>query len=108
MLRIYPVILEVVADLRPLLAQLERRDHDLARQLRRAAASVALNVAEGMYSRGKNRTARYHTALGSMRESRACLEIGVAFGYLPRVEPELAARFDHVIGTLVRLVDGPR
>jgi hypothetical protein len=27
-------------------------------------------------------------------------------GYLPGVEPALRARFDHVLGTLVRLVGG--
>jgi four helix bundle protein len=80
MLRSYPVVLEVISSLRPLLAQIERRDHDLGRQLRRAASSIALNLAEGMYSRGKNRTVRYPTALGSMRETRACLEVAAAFG----------------------------
>jgi four helix bundle protein len=93
--------------LRPLLVQIERRDRDLGRQLRRAASSVALNMAEGMYSRGKNRTVRYHTALGSMREARACLEVAAAFGYLGVLDTELARRFDRVTGTLVRLVDGP-
>ena len=46
MLRIYGVILEVVTDLRPVVGQIERRDADLARQMRRAMCSVALNVAE--------------------------------------------------------------
>lgn len=108
MLKIYSVVLEVIAALRPLLAQIERRDSDLARQLRRAASSVALNMAEGMYCRGKNRTVRYHTALGSARETRACLEVAAAFGYLEPLSAELARRFDHVTGTLVRLVDGPQ
>ena len=107
MLKIYPVVLEVVASLRPILVQIERRDRDLSRQLRRAASSVALNLAEGMYSRGKNRTVRYHTALGSMRETRACLEVAVAFGYLASVDAEIARRCNHVTGTLVRLVEGP-
>ena len=75
MLKIYLVVLEIIGELRPVLAQIERRDSDLCRQLRRAASSVALNWAEGMYSLGKNRTVRYHTALGSMRETRACLEV---------------------------------
>jgi four helix bundle protein len=107
MLKIYPVVLDVIAALRPILAQLERRDSDLCRQLRRAASSVALNLAEGMYSRGKNRTVRYHTALGSIRETRACLEVAVAFGHLASLDLDLGRRMDHVTGTLVRLVDGP-
>ena len=82
MLRIYPVILEVLRELRALIAQIERRDSDLTRQLRRCAASIALNVGEGMYSRGKIRGARYHTALGSAREALSCLEVACALGYV--------------------------
>jgi four helix bundle protein len=104
MLRIYPVVLEVIAALRPSIATLERHDADLARQLKRAASSVALNVAEGMYSRGGNRAARYHTALGSMRETLACLEVAVALGYIAGVDAGVRSRIERVIGTLVRLV----
>ena len=106
MLRIYPVLLDLVRTVGPLIKVLERHDADLAKQCRRALASAPLNVAEGMYSRGKNRPARYHTALGSLREVLACLEVAEALGYLPDVEPALRRRFDHVIGTLVRLVGG--
>jgi four helix bundle protein len=104
MLRIYDVILEVVGELRPVMGQIERCDADLARQMRRAASSVALNTAEGMYSQGKNRGARYHIALGSMRETLACIEVGVALGYLARVDESLVDRIRKIIGTLVRLV----
>ena len=104
MLRIYAVILDVVAELRPVIEGLERRDADLARQMRRAASSVALNTAEGMYSRGKNRGARYHNALGSMRETLACIEVGTALGYVEGIDEGLLDRIRRVIGTLVRLV----
>ncbi len=106
MLRIYPVLLDLVRTLAPELHALERRDPDLARQCRRALASAPLNVAEGSYSRGKNRVARYHTALGSLREALACLEVATALGYLPEVSGELRDRFDRVLATLVRLVGG--
>jgi four helix bundle protein len=108
MLRIYPVVLELIASLRPMLVHIERRDRDLGRQLRRAASSIALNLAEGMYSRGGNRNVRYHSALGSLRETRACLEVAHAFGYLGAVDGELWRRMDRITGTLVRLVEGPR
>ncbi len=106
MLRIYPVLLELVRTLGPLVRQVERHDPDLARQCRRALASAPLNVAEGMYSRGRNRAARYHTALGSLREVQACFEVGAAMGYVPELEADLRSRIDHVLGTLVRLVGG--
>ena len=108
MLNIYPVVLEFIGSLRPLLAQIERRDRDLGRQLRRASSSVALNLAEGMYSRGELRTARYHTALGSMRETHSCLEVARAFGYVRELDQSLAGKVNRIIGTLVRLVEGTR
>ncbi len=104
MLRIYPVLLELVRTLAPLVRELERHDPNLARQCRRALASAPLNVAEGMYSRGRNRAARYHTAQGSLREVLACFEVAAALGYLPGLEAGLRDRVDHVLGTLVRLV----
>ena len=47
MLRIYSVILEVLRGLRPVVAAIVVHDRDLARQLRRAATSVALNTGRG-------------------------------------------------------------
>jgi len=108
MLNVYPVVLEFIGSIRPLLAQIERRDRDLGRQLRRASSSVALNLAEGMYSRGQLRTVRYHTALGSMRESWSCLEVALAFGYVRELEGNVVASANRIIGTLVRLVEGKK
>src|SRR5687767_4657942 len=56
MLRIYEVLLMLIRMVGPLVKELERRDPDLARQCRRALSSSALNVAEGSYNRGRNRT----------------------------------------------------
>ncbi len=105
MLRIYPVILEVIVRLRPSLAVIERKDRDLGRQLRRCSASASLNLGEGMYSRGRNRAAKYHVALGSSREMLSCLEVAEAFGYIARIDPGLRGNFNRIIGTLVRLVE---
>jgi four helix bundle protein len=102
MLRIYPVMLDAMRSIRPLLARLERRDADLTRQLRRAAASIVLNTAEGMYSRGRNRAARYHTALGSARETLACIEVAEAMHGI-EIDAALVRQLDIIIGTLVRL-----
>ncbi|MGE0326165.1 MAG: four helix bundle protein [Polyangiaceae bacterium] len=106
MLRIYPVLLSLIDSVQPLLSQLERHDPDLARQCRRALSSAPLNLAEGSYSQGRNRRARYYNALGSLREALACFEVAAAHGYLPPVEPQLARQFHRVLGTLVRLVGG--
>jgi len=58
MLRIYDVLLRLIRSVRALVKELERREPDLARQCRRALGSAVLNVAEGSYSRGRNRAAR--------------------------------------------------
>jgi four helix bundle protein len=103
MLRIYDTMIETLKMLRLVLPPIERFDADLARQLRRASASVALNLSEGSGSAGGNRTQRYRTALGSARESAACLDVAIAFGYVDEVDPELRSKLDRVIGGLVRL-----
>jgi four helix bundle protein len=102
MLRVYQEVLGVVRDLKGVLEGVERRDPDLARQMRRAAASVALNIAEANGSRGRNRGARFHTALGSMRETLACLEVGEALGY-GAVDVSLPIRIDKICGALYAL-----
>jgi len=103
-LNIYPVTLELAREVARLLPAVAAADPDLARQLRRAVTSVVLNVGEGMYSQGRNRTARYHTAMGSAREVQSCLEVSHAMGYAAPISDEMRARLHHVIGTLVRLV----
>ena len=104
MLRIYGVVIEAIGDMRPLLEQIERRDSDLARQMRRAFSSVALNLAEGAGVRGGLRRARYETALGSMREVLACVDVAQAMGYVGGVDNAVIGKMERVVGTLVKVV----
>ena len=103
MLKIYDDMLEVLRAMRGTVGAIEKRDPDLARQLRRAASSVVLNVAEGSGSFGRMRTARYRTALGSARETLACLRVGEALGYVEATPASVTERMNRVIGTLVRV-----
>jgi len=103
MLKIYDVMLDAVLMMRGAVEAIDRRDGDLARQIRRAASSVVLNVGEGCGSVGRLRIARYRTAIGSARETRACLQVAEAFGYIGPMSQELEGRIDRVIGTLVRV-----
>jgi four helix bundle protein len=103
MLRIYPVSLDMLREIKPLVDRIARADRAHADQLRRSALSVTLNLAEGSGSRGGNRRARYDSALGSARETLANLEAAEAIGYLPPLSDVLRVRLNRIIGTLVKL-----
>ena len=103
-LKLYPVILELVRSVSPRLPAVRARSYALADQLERALISIPLNVAEGAYSRGRNRQARYQSAAASAREALACFETAQALGWAEPLPPDITALFDRVIGTLVRLV----
>ena len=103
MLDIYPFILETIVSIRPLAERIFREDPDLGKQLRRAQSSIALNVAEGSYSRGRNQASRFHTAMGSAREVLACLEVAEALGLIGALDQGVHQRFNRILGTLHRL-----
>jgi four helix bundle protein len=103
MLRIRQDMIDAMREMRGVVSAIERRDADLARQLRRAACSVLLNLAEGSGSFGGVRLVRYRTALGSARETVACLEAAEALGYVASLPSAILQKLDRVIGTLVRV-----
>ena len=78
----YDRSLELLRALTPLLDKLATRDPDLTKQLRRAAASVALNLSEGNRRAGKDRLYLWRVALGSAAEVGSCLDVARAFAYL--------------------------
>ncbi len=81
-LEVFEVAVQMVGSLREPLAVLERRDPDLARQVRRAAASVALNIGEGRRRNGKDRIHLWRVAAGSADEVATAMRVAEAFGYL--------------------------
>jgi four helix bundle protein len=105
---VYDKSLEVVRSVVRLSRCVQVQDPDLARQMRRACVSVPLNLQEGLYSQGGNRNARFHTAMGSARETMACLHVSVAAEYLKQAEVDAdLERIDHVIGALWKLSRRP-
>ena len=104
MLRIYAYAVETLKMLVPVLDEISKRDVHLRDQMREAGASIVMNIGEGMGSRGRLRQARYNTALGSAREVVAGVDVAEAYGYVKAVRPEVRARMNRIIGTLVKLV----
>jgi four helix bundle protein len=103
MLRIYPITLDWLKALRPLIAQIARYDRELARQLRSSSSSVVLSLGEGMYSRGGHRTNAYGVALREMGESYSALQAAQVHGYITGLEPAFEAQCRRILGTLVKL-----
>ena len=104
MLRVYSVALEMCRDAAVIAREIEKHDKDLANQLRRAAPSVALNIAEGSGAMGGNRRQRYHSAMGSAYEVGACYDCAEAMQYVERIAGEARSRQSHVLATLVKVL----
>ena len=103
MLRIYPVALDWLSSLRPLITAIESCDRNLADHLRRSSTSVCLNLAEGMAATGRSKTQCYRVALREMREAVAAVEIASRLSYVDRLDDVSADRQSRIVGTLVRL-----
>ena len=103
-LRIYDVALAMVRDVAAIARRVERRDRDLARQMRRSSTSVALNINEGTYARGGNKPARYQTAAAEAAETAAAIESAAAAGYIPSTGHERTLdRLDHITAVMWKL-----
>jgi four helix bundle protein len=76
------VALQIIRLLRPLVPRIQKHDPDLARQIRRSANSVMLNVSEADGRIGGDRLQLFRYADGSAREVVGQLESAVAWGYL--------------------------
>jgi four helix bundle protein len=100
----FDVALEMIGHLRQPLAAIAQHDPDLAQQLRRAAASVPLNLSEGRRRHGRDRLHLFRVAAGSADEVVATLRVAEAWGHLERasIAPALAS-CDRVLAMVWRL-----
>ena len=101
-LRIYTETLTMVRQMKGVLGDIEKKDGDLGRQMRRALTSIPLNIAEGEGRKNGNARVRFQTAMGSANEVRACLEVAEALGYVGP-HAELIDALDRTARTLNRL-----
>lgn len=99
---VYGAALGLVSELRSVLAELMKSDRSLADQLRRAATSVVLNIAEGNRRTGKDRLQFFRIAAGSAAEVRAALEVAQAWGMVD-LAPAVEAELDRVLAMLWKL-----
>ncbi len=93
------VVIDLVGHLRPIVSQCEA---SLADQLRRAANSTALNIAEADGRTGRDRANRFRIARGSALEVRAAVRLAVAWGYVAEAEAA-EALLDRLAAMLWRL-----
>jgi four helix bundle protein len=82
MLIAYEVALELVRELKPIVAALKNVDANLADQLQRCATSTVLNLAEGQRRQKGNKHRAYETAHGEAREVLGCLDCAQAWGWI--------------------------
>jgi len=98
------VSLEVIVSLRHLVTQIERNNRDLADQIKRAASSVVLNLAEGQRSMKGNKAKHYSIAHGSANEVFAALRTAEAWGWLGEgAAADALGKLDRLLALLWRL-----
>ena len=107
-MQVHEMALSVVEALQPLMQFVQRQDRALAVQLKTAATSVVLNIAESEYSDPGNRRARLFSAAGSANETRSAVRVAVAWGYVrPERAEAVLSQLDRVVAILWRLTHGP-
>jgi four helix bundle protein len=100
----YEVSLDAIRCLAAVVPQIAARDGPLADQLRRAASSVPLNIAEGRRRAGAARTNFYRIAAGSAAEALAALDTALAWGYADAKSlAQSRATLDRLLGMLYPL-----
>ena len=96
--------LRVIVSLRQLLPSISRRDPRLAKHIRDAGSSVALNLGEGNRRQGRDRLHLWRVASGSAKEVRVALRVAVAWGHLnDAAAAEALDQIDHLQAILWKL-----
>ncbi|MEZ4287789.1 MAG: four helix bundle protein [Polyangiales bacterium] len=90
-INVYEQSRNVVRQIAPLVHVVQRLDRSLADQLKRAAQSMVLNIAEARGTQDGNARTRFGTACGSAKETRAALSIAADWGY---VDNDVVKRID--------------
>jgi four helix bundle protein len=103
----YEVAKQLIVQLREVVPVIQRVDEELADQLRRAASSVLLNLAEGQRFNNGNKLRHYQIAHGSANEIRGALDAAEGWGY---IEPATEARalLDRLLALLWKLTNSPK
>ena len=82
--------LQAATELRQVLPVVRKRDKGLFDQLQRAMTSVVLNLAEADGNDAGTARARFASACGSAKETRAGLQLAVAYGYVAQSRTTVA------------------
>ena len=103
----YDVAKQLITQLRGIVAVILKTDADLADQLRRAATSVLLNLAEGQKSSNGNKLRHYKIAQDSAQEVAGALDAAEAWGIIVAA-PEDRALLDRLLALLWKLTNSPK
>src|SRR5262245_7346014 len=95
------IALEVVRSLRPTLEVVRTRDARLHDEMRRAATSVCLNLAEGSRRKGQDRLHSWRIAAGSADELRTALWVAEAWG---TIQASMVVRSHHLLDQVLAIL----
>ena len=105
----HDVAKEVIREVGPVVEAVRRRDLDLARQLRRAAQSILLDIGEGSRRLGRDRENHSTIAGGSAKETLDAVDVAEAWGYVrAAATADVRALLDRQLALLWRLTHAKR
>ena len=97
----YDVSVQLIRELRPLMPRIKQQDADLAKQIRKAASSITLNLGEGRKRVGEDRMHFFRIAEGSAGEVEAGIDTAEGWGYI-----EASAQLRKLLSRLLGLLWG--